>query len=542
MKIEIRNDTAEISGYVNAVGRDSRPIPDVRGKFVEQIEPGAFRAALERAEDVKLLLNHDKSKEYASVKGGNLTLIEDSIGLRAHAVITDAELIGKARNGELRGWSFGMYVNDAEMEERAEGIPRRHVKGLDIFEVSLIDRAKMPCYAGTSVECRSDDGEQLAELRSGADEEPEISEERSEPVDYSAVDDMIAEVRYGAVDNMLAEVRFNPYHDPSNGRFTSGGGGGGGGYIFMVPKGRAKHGILLKDIGLDDNAAASEYYHSVYNASNVNNGRHNLVNGNNANTNATASGQGEKFGVSGGAGTAYTIVKTTDGNKLIRNDYLLESADGRVLISTKSLAAAKPVATSGIDYSKSPHSAMPDTVSGVTAGKAMTFEEADNGRANPNYSPFSYGYSHNCQSTVVTHEARMRGYDLETRPKTSAAARELSHDTTLAWIDPNTGRKPSMDALTGNKGVELSRVIQNGERYSIEFHHSTGGHIITASKDSNGVVRLYDPQTNMKASGTAEINKYFSDRKARNIRYLRVDNLDFNEDMINAITKPTKKS
>lgn len=226
MKIEIRNDTAEISGYVNAVGRDSRPIPDVRGKFVEQIEPGAFRAALERAEDVKLLLNHDKSKEYASVKGGDLTLTEDSIGLRAHAVITDAELIGKARNGELRGWSFGMYVNDAEMEERAEGIPRRHVKGLDIFEVSLIDKAKMPCYAGTSVECRSDDGEQLAELRSGDDEEPEISEERSEPIDYSAVDDMIAEVRYGAVDNMLAEVRFNPYHDPSNGRFTSGGGGG----------------------------------------------------------------------------------------------------------------------------------------------------------------------------------------------------------------------------------------------------------------------------------------------------------------------------
>lgn len=225
MKIEIRNDTAEISGYVNAVGRDSRPIPDVRGKFVEQIEPGAFRAALERAEDVKLLLNHDKSKEYASVKGGDLTLTEDSIGLRARAVITDAELIGKARNGELRGWSFGMYVNDAEMEERAEGIPRRHVKGLDIFEVSLIDKAKMPCYAGTSVECRSDDGEQLAELRSGDDEEPEISEERSEPVDYSAVDDMIAEVRYGAVDNMLAEVRFNPYHDPSNGRFTSGGGG-----------------------------------------------------------------------------------------------------------------------------------------------------------------------------------------------------------------------------------------------------------------------------------------------------------------------------
>ena len=238
MKIEIRNDTAEISGYVNAVGRDSRPIPDVRGKFVEQIEPGAFRAALERAEDVKLLLNHDKSKEYASVKGGDLTLTEDSIGLRARAVITDAELIGKARNGELRGWSFGMYVNAAEMEERAEGIPRRHVKELDIFEVSLIDKAKMPCYAGTSVECRSDDGEQLAELRSGADEDPEISEERSEPIDYSAVD------------NMLAEVRFNPYHDPSNGRFTSGGGGGGG--VLVVNKGEKGKGTYVIDVDHDE--------------------------------------------------------------------------------------------------------------------------------------------------------------------------------------------------------------------------------------------------------------------------------------------------
>lgn len=262
MKIEIRNDTAEISGYVNAVGRDSRPIPDVRGKFVEQIEPGAFRAALERAEDVKLLLNHDKSKEYASVKGGDLTLTEDSIGLRAHAVITDAELIGKARNGELRGWSFGMYVNDAEMEERAEGIPRRHVKGLDIFEVSLIDKAKMPCYAGTSVECRSDDGEQLAELRSGADEEPEISEERSEPIDYSAVDDMIAEVRYGAVDNMLAEVRFNPYHDPSNGRFTSGGGGGG---VLVVEKGQKGKGyyVVPSEKFKSESIGTPEQQHSI---------------------------------------------------------------------------------------------------------------------------------------------------------------------------------------------------------------------------------------------------------------------------------------
>lgn len=228
MKIEIRNDRAVVSGYVNAVGRDSRPITDKDGKlFVEQIEPGAFRASLERSGNVDLLLNHNRSRVYASTKDGSLKLTEDSIGLRAEAVLTDAEMICKARAGEFRGWSFGMYVGDSTKEERAEGIPRRHVKSLNMFEVSLIDKSRIPCYVGTSVECRAD-GEILAELRY-SEEEPEIiEEERSEPVDYSAVDDVISELRYGAVDNVIAELRYNPYHDPSNGRFTSGGGSGGG--------------------------------------------------------------------------------------------------------------------------------------------------------------------------------------------------------------------------------------------------------------------------------------------------------------------------
>lgn len=254
MKIEIRNDKAVVSGYVNAVGRDSRPITDVRGKFVEQIEPGAFRASLERSENVDLLLNHDKSKVYASTKDGSLKLTEDSIGLRAEAVLTDAEMIRKARSGEFRGWSFGMYVGDSAMEERAEGIPRRHVKSLNMFEVSLIDKSRIPCYVGTSVECRSD-GEILAELRY-SEEEPEIVEERSEPepVDYSAVDDVISELRYGALDNVIAELRYNPYHDPSNGRFTSGGGGGGG--VLVVEKGQKGKGVYVVDNSKFDNKEA----------------------------------------------------------------------------------------------------------------------------------------------------------------------------------------------------------------------------------------------------------------------------------------------
>ena len=254
MKIEIRNDTAVVSGYVNAVGRDSRPITDKDGKlFIEQIEPGAFRASLERSENVDLLLNHNKSKVYASTKDGSLKLTEDSIGLRAEAVLSDADMIRKARSGEFRGWSFGMYVGDSTKEERAEGIPRRHVKSLNMFEVSLIDKSRIPCYVGTSVECRAEGEDVLAELRY-SEEEPEIiEEERSEPepVDYSAVDDVISELRYGAVDNVIAELRYNPYHDPSNGRFCSGGGGGGGG-VLVVEKGQKGKGYYVVDVDHDE--------------------------------------------------------------------------------------------------------------------------------------------------------------------------------------------------------------------------------------------------------------------------------------------------
>lgn len=49
MRIEIRNDSVLLDGYVNAVARDSRPMLDEHGeKFVEQIVPKTFQRALEK--------------------------------------------------------------------------------------------------------------------------------------------------------------------------------------------------------------------------------------------------------------------------------------------------------------------------------------------------------------------------------------------------------------------------------------------------------------------------------------------------------------
>lgn len=165
MRIEVRNDKIVVDGYVNAVGRDSRKIPNVKGKFVEQIVPNTFKRALEATNNVDILLNHDKSRKLGSIQEGNLELFEDSIGLRAIATITDSEVIEKARKKQLRGWSFGFYVDKDRWEDVEEGLQRRFVEGLQLTEVSIVDNTMLPAYVGTSIETRANK-EELIETRS----------------------------------------------------------------------------------------------------------------------------------------------------------------------------------------------------------------------------------------------------------------------------------------------------------------------------------------------------------------------------------------
>jgi len=161
MRIEVRADSVLIEGYVNAVARDSRPIRDKKSgrRFVEQIVPGVFKRAISRNE-VNLLLNHDSTRVLGSTKT-NLQLTEDSIGLKARAEIADPEVIQKAREKKLRGWSFGFYERDASEEDLPNGLQRRYVEDMVLEEVSIIDERKIPVYEGTSIETRAEGEEML---------------------------------------------------------------------------------------------------------------------------------------------------------------------------------------------------------------------------------------------------------------------------------------------------------------------------------------------------------------------------------------------
>ena len=220
MKIIIRNDHVHIEGYVNAVERLSKPITERLGTFRERVKAGTFKKALKRAEDIRILSNHEWSKDLGGIRDGNLHLDEDAIGLRAEADIYDADVIEDAKAGNLVGWSFGFYPIESR-DTSEDGMPIKELIDIDLKEVSLLNRKHIPAYDGTLVMVRdnepkmvigesmmaddvdvreesdeNDDSikEALAEIRESQDEKPENTKQVSSEY-FTRYKSMIAEMK-----------------------------------------------------------------------------------------------------------------------------------------------------------------------------------------------------------------------------------------------------------------------------------------------------------------------------------------------------------
>ena len=185
MQVEIRGKTVEVSGYVNATGRDSKPMLGEDGYFVEQVMPGAFQRAIERADSIPMLLNHDRLRILAST-GDGMELREDAVGLFVRATTSDAHVLEKAKAGKLSGWSFG-FIPISERTTDEGGMRHRELREIELLEVSLLDDTRNPAYIATSVftrdesakteEFRAMDG-QIVETRESEDAEcaPDLRE------------------------------------------------------------------------------------------------------------------------------------------------------------------------------------------------------------------------------------------------------------------------------------------------------------------------------------------------------------------------------
>ena len=211
MKVLVRSDHVEITGYVNAVERPSKVLHDRSGDFIETMREGAFKKALARNDNVRVLLNHDRNRDLGGTKDGNLELEEDNIGLRAKAKIYDKDVIDKARKGDLVGWSFGFTDRDVDKRYDDNGLLHRDVKDLDLEEVSILDRTRTPAYKGTLIMARDDKqillGEEIEfenvaieeetpqEPKQERQDEPKQQEIVEKNIDYSKYEEMIKEMK-----------------------------------------------------------------------------------------------------------------------------------------------------------------------------------------------------------------------------------------------------------------------------------------------------------------------------------------------------------
>lgn len=217
-----------------------------------------------------------------------------------------------------------------------------------------------------------------------------------------------------------------------------------------------------------------------------------------------------------------------------REETLLKRKEELTTRASALLAERKELAE-GIDVLR------PHTLASVEVGEPMSFEAADGGKPNPHYKE-DYQYRINCQTCVVSYEARLRGYDVMATGNTAGSVNQrVSYNTALAWIDTETGAQPKYITPTGRTAKQVNKWldenIKGDERYTIQFSWKgyRSGHIISVHK-INGETTLYDPQINKKYTGEA-ITTYLQNTKINSIKLLRVDTLEFNPDIIDGLLK-----
>lgn len=201
----------------------------------------------------------------------------------------------------------------------------------------------------------------------------------------------------------------------------------------------------------------------------------------------------------------------------------------------------------------------PDEIGGVKRGEPMDRSAANEGHVNPDFGKVR-GSTTNCQSCVVAYEARLRGYDVKTKPNyNNPAAKDLSRKTYDAWIDPSTGEPPKMlrnEPTSGNwtwKKTKnfLEDNVKSGERYTFQhmWKGSRGaGHIVSVDRDSSGQLRIYDPQSGKTYTGS-NADSYIKRTKGVSSVYgfklpdlglTRVDNMRINPKYANGIMEGLK--
>ena len=148
-EVRAEGDGMTFTGYASVFNSPSEDL----GGFIEYVAPGAFKRSLQSRNEVKLLWNHDSGEPLASLRGGTMTLVEDSRGLKVTATLPQttrgrdvAELL---RTKVIDTMSFGFNVIRDSWSSDGK---TRTLESVRLFEVSVVSFA---AYPATTAQVRS---------------------------------------------------------------------------------------------------------------------------------------------------------------------------------------------------------------------------------------------------------------------------------------------------------------------------------------------------------------------------------------------------
>ena len=153
-ELRVEEKTKKIVGLAAVFNKRSQDL----GGFVEIIQPGAFRKAIESQSDVRALWNHDSNFVLGRTLSGTLTLKETDDGLEVEIVPPETnlarDLLESINRGDVSQMSFAFMVREGgqKFTEEEDGTIIRTLTDLDLYEVSPV---AFPAYQDTSVAMRA---------------------------------------------------------------------------------------------------------------------------------------------------------------------------------------------------------------------------------------------------------------------------------------------------------------------------------------------------------------------------------------------------
>lgn len=177
--LTIEDGDMVVEGLVNRTECWSHTL-GIRKKFREKISKGAFSKAIQDAQRIDFLAEHDTSRLLSTTDNGSLELWEDEEGLKMRATICPTsygkDMYELMKHKLVNHMSFGFKAISDKWRKLTNGTYERIVERLELLEVSVV---RNPAYPQSAIAARG------LELIEDVEIPDDIKEERSNEVENS---------------------------------------------------------------------------------------------------------------------------------------------------------------------------------------------------------------------------------------------------------------------------------------------------------------------------------------------------------------------